>query len=321
VYDQEWLQRLDDFAALFREDFRRRDQAHWASIYLQGLLNRDIDRKAIGTLARHVRLPEKLVIEDVAQALQNFINQSPWDEKLVCQRLRRRLAEAFADSAGSFLVDEIAIEKQGRHSVGVQRQFSSMLGRKTNCQVAVILYHCAREAILPLGLRLYLPRNWLAGAPESALAGVPESYRQPRSKSAIARELLEETRADGWDSYTLVCGSGLRASPEFRETLRQLGFIYLTEADAAQSPENGEYVTAVDYLTNVVSNAALDDSLRQAWSATSKARELARSLLHDFGLNDFEGRSWRGFHHHACMVQLAQAFQTLEKLDPRSLVE
>ena len=34
----------------------------------------------------------------------------------------------------------------------------------------------------------------------------------------------------------------------------------------------------------------------------------------ELGLNHFEGRSWRGFHHHACLVMLAYGFLTLEPL-------
>jgi SRSO17 transposase len=31
-------------------------------------------------------------------------------------------------------------------------------------------------------------------------------------------------------------------------------------------------------------------------------------------LNHFEGRSWRGFHHHACLVMLSYGFLVLEQL-------
>jgi hypothetical protein len=35
-------------------------------------------------------------------------------------------------------------------------------------------------------------------------------------------------------------------------------------------------------------------------------------LLEDLGLAHFEGRSWRGFHHHACLVMLAHGFLARE---------
>src|SRR6266540_1975519 len=94
------LGRLRDYATLFRDDFCRHDQARWTALYLQGLL-RDGERKSIEPLARRVVLPAEWDIQDPAQALQNFVNQSPWQEKLLWQRYRRQLALALLDQVRS----------------------------------------------------------------------------------------------------------------------------------------------------------------------------------------------------------------------------
>ena len=39
-----------------------------------------------------------------------------------------------------------------------------------------------------------------------------------------------------------------------------------------------------------------------------------QQMKEELGLNHFEGRSWRGFHHHACLVMLAYGFLVLEQL-------
>ena len=36
-------------------------------------------------------------------------------------------------------------------------------------------------------------------------------------------------------------------------------------------------------------------------------------MKEELGLDHFEGRSWRGFHHHAAMVMLAYGFRLLER--------
>ena len=36
-------------------------------------------------------------------------------------------------------------------------------------------------------------------------------------------------------------------------------------------------------------------------------------MKEELGLDHFEGRSWRGFHHHACLVMLAFGFLALEQ--------
>ncbi|MFB7658181.1 MULTISPECIES: transposase, partial [unclassified Streptomyces] len=43
-----------------------------------------------------------------------------------------------------------------------------------------------------------------------------------------------------------------------------------------------------------------------------------RELKHGLGLDHFEGRTWRGWHHHVTLVTAAQAFLTLRRLDPRA---
>src|SRR6476469_2495737 len=134
------LGRLRAYAALFADDFPQAKPAAWAGVYLQGLLL-DGDRKSIEPLSRRVTLPAGLTSKDPEQALQQFVNQSPWDEQAVLRRYRATLARSFAGPAGVFLFDDVSFPKQGSHSVGVQRQYCGALGKKANCQVAVSVHY------------------------------------------------------------------------------------------------------------------------------------------------------------------------------------
>ena len=106
------LERLRDYAALFADDFPQAKPARWAGVYPQGLLL-DGERKSIEPLARRVTLPEGLSSKDPEQALQQFVNQSPWDEQAVLRRYRARLAQAFASPEGIFVIDDTSFPKQG----------------------------------------------------------------------------------------------------------------------------------------------------------------------------------------------------------------
>ena len=44
-----------------------------------------------------------------------------------------------------------------------------------------------------------------------------------------------------------------------------------------------------------------------------------RQLKGELGLDHYEGRSYRGFHHHCALVTCAHAFLTLERLHPKVL--
>src|SRR6476620_9631377 len=116
------LDRLRDYAARFAPDFPQSKPARWAGVYLQGLLLDGV-RKSIEPIARRVSLPADLRSKDPEQALQQFVNQSPWDEQKVLARYRTLLAARFADPKGVFIVDDTSFPKRGRHSVGVQHQY------------------------------------------------------------------------------------------------------------------------------------------------------------------------------------------------------
>src|SRR5215212_5058270 len=110
------LDRLRDYAAQFADDFPQAKPALWAGVYLQGLLL-DGERKSIEPLSRRVTLPAGLTSADPEQALQQFVNQSPWDEHAVLRRYRALLARTFASPEGIFLFDDVSFPKQGTHSV------------------------------------------------------------------------------------------------------------------------------------------------------------------------------------------------------------
>lgn len=58
------------------------------------------------------------------------------------------------------VIDDTALVKQGKRSVGVARQYCGHLGKKANCQVLVSLTLARDEVPLPLVLRLFLPDAW-----------------------------------------------------------------------------------------------------------------------------------------------------------------
>src|SRR5689334_16815763 len=179
------LDRLRDYAGLFADDFPQAKPARWTGVYLQGLLL-DGERKSIEPLARRITLPEGLPSKDPEQALQQFVNQSPWDEQAVLRRYRARMAQTFASQEGIFVIDDTSFPKQGQHSVGVQRQYCGALGKKANCQCAVSVHYVAPKGHYPLDMRLYLPESWLSEPARLDRVGVPGAERRSLTKGQIA---------------------------------------------------------------------------------------------------------------------------------------
>src|SRR5207248_6415182 len=107
--DAEVLARLDEYAYQFMADFGLIIRRYWAEVYLQGLLL-DGERKSIQPLAERVNVAGWC--GDTMQALQQFVNQSPWDEQAVLHTYRQLLAASLADPAGVIVIDDTGFAKK-----------------------------------------------------------------------------------------------------------------------------------------------------------------------------------------------------------------
>src|SRR3954453_15821600 len=222
----EVLDRLRDYADVFRDDFTHKKQAAWNGVYLQGLLH-DGERKSIEPLSARVTLPPGLDAKDPEQALQQFVNQSPWDDQALARSYRRHLARTFASPEGIFVIDDTSFPKQGTHSVGVQRQYCGALGKKANCQVAPSVHYVSPTGHYPLAMRLFLPDRWIEDRKRLDQAGVPEEFRQSQAKGEIALELLDTVRGEGLPGWLALADAGYGVSGEFRAGLASRGLNYI----------------------------------------------------------------------------------------------
>ena len=193
----------------------------WAEVYLRGLLL-DGHRKSIEPLAQRLRVIDGRA-RDYEQALQQFINQSPWEDRPVRDRLARRVLAAVG-TGGSVILDDTGFPKQGEHSVGVARQYSGTLGKVGNCQVAVTLQYATAQEVFALDAQLYLPEEWGSDRDRLDAAGVPADIGY-RPKWQIAPELLRRAQANGV-SGTVLADSAYGDVTEFRQALDDAGWPY-----------------------------------------------------------------------------------------------
>jgi SRSO17 transposase len=179
-------QQLQDYVEVFAADFGRSERRHWCGKYLEGLL-REGERKSIEPLAARVGGDD--------QALQQFVNQSPWDYQAVLFRLRQLMGgRVRGGEAGVLVLDDTSLPKKGSHSVGVARQYCGALGKIANCQSIVTWHWSASGLHWPLAAQLYLPAVWTEDAVRMTKAGVPPAAQHFREKWRIALDLLDEMK-------------------------------------------------------------------------------------------------------------------------------
>ncbi|NSC25182.1 IS701 family transposase [Streptomyces albus subsp. chlorinus] len=228
---------LAEFVADVFASLPRRDQRRWGACYLRGLML-DGRRKSIQPMAE--RLPEGNM-----QALQQFVNQSPWEWMPVRQRIAQRLSEAISPEV--WVVDDVSFPKCGSASVGVARQYCGALGKRANCQVAVSVHAATDTSSCPLGWELFLPGEWTDDDRRRRRAGVPEEVGHV-SKTRLALGLLEGLAAQGLAVPVLVADAGYGRSVAFRLALEERGWSYVMAVDpreiarpATAEPHQPEY--------------------------------------------------------------------------------
>jgi SRSO17 transposase len=208
------LRRFGQFADRFADCFSRTAQRDAATQYLDALFN-DSERKSMQ--AMHGRLSDP----DSYQALQHFITDSPWE----AERLWTRLRELVPVRTGILALDDTSFPKQGKHSVGVKRQYCGALGKIANCQVAVSTVLLGDQGAWPLTFELYLPKEWLTDEARRRKARVPDTVRF-REKWRIALSHIRRIVKAGFQLTAVVVDADYGSTAAFRRGLEQMGLRY-----------------------------------------------------------------------------------------------
>lgn len=119
-----------------------------------------------------------------------------WDEEDLNHQRVVVMQALPTEGDGVLILDDTSFPKQGRHSVGVARQYSSTLGKVANCQVTVTCHYAERTLAWPVSTRLYLPQEWIDDAERRPNAQVPEPVKF-QTKAEIALALLDQANAWG----------------------------------------------------------------------------------------------------------------------------
>jgi SRSO17 transposase len=220
--------RLVEFAAEMFASMARKDQRRWGEVYLRGLML-DGKRKSIEPMAARLADGDE-------QCLQQFVNQSPWDEVAVRRALARRMSREL--SLGAWVIDDTGFAKFGKMSVGVARQYSGALGKVGNCQIGVSINACSDEASCPLDWRLFIPEEWDEDSEfnrdRRAKAKLPDDVHHTE-KWRLALVMIDELI--GWGiEPPVVLGDGAYGDiTEFRSGLEDRELSYVLDVKGGTS--------------------------------------------------------------------------------------
>lgn len=213
-WEREFERWLQPFLTALGDRRRRR----WAPLYLRGLLGPG-ERKSVQPLAARIAPGE-------GEQLHHFICTSCWAPAPL-ERVLARVAQRLVGGPDAVLiVDDTTLLKQGRHSVGVARQYSGAAGKTTTCQCLVSVTLARGEVPVCVALRLFLPAEWTSDPARCQAAGVPAERLAYQSKGALALGELDRLAAAGVSWGCVVADAAYGASAAFRQALTERGLVW-----------------------------------------------------------------------------------------------
>ena len=358
------------------------------------------ERKSVEPMAA-ITAPSRVAAQH--QSMLHFVGEGRWSDDKVLAKVREMVLPEVERRGAieAWIIDDTGFPKQGRHSVGVGRQYCGQLGKQDNCQVAVSLSLANAFASLPVAYRLYLPQDWAEDLVRRAKAGVPDDVAF-KTKPQLALEQITWACETGLPRGVVLMDAGYGVDAKLRLGVTALGLTYVAGvlpntlawipgADVTPpqvTPKKGrrdsdnivslkEIVLArpaadwrtitwregtCDVLTSRFARVRLHVAHRHAgdhaeewllvewpegeaepakyWLSTLSADIAFERLVettklrwrierdyHDLkqevGLGHYEGRGWRGFHHHATLCIAAYGFliserETIPPSRPRS---
>jgi hypothetical protein len=127
--DVDWQAYLDRWLAPFFAALRHKTRARMCPAYIAGLIGPG-DRESVQPMAARAS-------EVGYDQLHHFVAAGVWDSAPLEAALLKEADALVGDAAGFLVIDDTALPKNGRHSVGVAPQYASSLGKTANCQSLV----------------------------------------------------------------------------------------------------------------------------------------------------------------------------------------
>src|SRR5712691_9667108 len=207
----DWKNELAYWLKPFLQHLGHKARRRMCPLYVTGLIGPG-DRKSIQPMAA------RLAPGDYDQ-LHHFVAAGVWDAAPLETELLVQANRLVGGSDAVVVIDDTAMPKKGKHSVGVAPQYASALGKNANCQTLVSLTLARGEVPVMVALRLFLPESWTGDRMRLERAGVPVEYRTARTKPEIALAEIDRVIAAGVRFGYVLADAGYGLSASFRQAL------------------------------------------------------------------------------------------------------
>jgi SRSO17 transposase len=217
---------LKEYHRLFDDLFVRSEQRAWSAFYLRGQLS-SIERKTIEPMVLALKGADRAAV----RAAQQFLGDGAWNDDTILERHQDNVATDLGQEDAAVIADGSGFPKQGRHSVGVARQYCGHLGKTANCQHGVFVAYASSSGYTFVDRRLYMPAKWFDTEHEDLRRryGVPEDLAFT-TEPQLALQMIQRIAERGVLPFTWVLADETYgADPKFLDGIDVLGKRYFLE--------------------------------------------------------------------------------------------
>jgi SRSO17 transposase len=200
--------------------------------YCKGLLLPG-ERKSIEPMAARLD-PEN--IQPMRQSLHHLVAKAPWSDEVLLEQVHNYVVPTMRKQGPvvAWIVDDTGFPKKGKHSVGVTRQYCGQVGKQDNCRVAVSLSVATWSSSLPIGYRLYLPKEWAEDAERRGKTEVPVEVAF-QTKPEIALDQIRAAVAANIDRGVVLTDAAYGMNTDFRDELTKLELQYVVGVQSSMT--------------------------------------------------------------------------------------
>jgi SRSO17 transposase len=230
IMDADGQRRLTEYFDGIGDILNNKCRRESFALYARGLFADGERKSAEPIAARACGDPAKA--DAVHAQVLHFVRDSKWsdgDVRLFAAQYGIASIES-REPIEAWIVDDTGFLKQGKHSVGVQRQYTGSAGKITNCQIGVSLSLASRSYHLPVDFELYLPQSWIDDPVRRRKARIPETATF-KTKIELAMDMLDRAVAHELTPGTVLADSFYGDSSEFRAKIRSYNLDYAVAVD------------------------------------------------------------------------------------------
>lgn len=230
--------RFEKYSDKIVETLMHADREQPARWYLKGLMLPG-ERKSVEPMAARVQ-PQN--VRSAHQSMHHLVADANWRDAAMLSAVAGLVLPKLIRSEApvNWVIDDTGLPKKGKHSVGVAHQYCGQTGKQDNCRVAVSLSIATARGSLPVGFRLYLPREWADDTARCCKVGVPDDIGFA-TKPELAMEQIEAALQAGYPRGVVLADAAYGNNTAWRETLAGHGLKYAVGTASATTVWWGEH--------------------------------------------------------------------------------